>query len=81
MYVSQKQAATLNWVLLEVKLPREISKSPLATEMAISGFLQTAGASTKYNRDFEGKVPRYGSLEIASIEGVIHFYIRVQRMF
>ncbi len=67
--------------MLEIKLPREITKSPLATETAITGFLQTAGASTRYARNFEGKLPHYGSLEIASIEGVIHFYIRVQRRF
>ena len=67
--------------MLEVKLPREITKSPLATEVAITGFLQSAGASTVYARNFEGKLPHYGSLEIASIEGVIHFYIRVQRKF
>ncbi len=67
--------------MLEVKLPREITKSPLATEVAITAFLQAAGASTPYARNFEGKLPHYGSLEIASIEGVIHFYIRVQRKF
>ena len=81
MYIQQKYTASLDWVMLEIKLPREIFKSPLATEIAISGFLQSAGASTKYARNFEGKVPHFGSLEIASIEGVIHFYIRVQRRF
>jgi hypothetical protein len=73
--------ASLDWIMLEIKLPREITKSPLATETAITGFLQAAGASTVYARNFEGKVPHFGSLEIASIEGVIHFYIRVQRRF
>ncbi len=67
--------------MLEVKLPREITKSPLGTEVALTGFLQGAGASTRYARNFEGKLPHFGSLEIASIEGVIHFYIRVQRRF
>jgi hypothetical protein len=81
MYINQKYLASLDWVMLEIKLPREITKSPLATETAITGFLQSAGASTVYARNFEGKVPHFGSLEIASIEGVIHFYIRVQRKF
>jgi hypothetical protein len=81
MYINQKYLASLDWVMLEIKLPREITKSPLATETAITGFLQSAGASTVYARNFEGKVPHFGSLEIASIEGVIHFYIRVQRRF
>ena len=81
MYINQKYLASLDWIMLEIKLPREITKSPLATEVAITGFLQSAGASTKYARYFEGKLPHYGSLEIASIEGTIHFYIRVQRRF
>lgn len=81
MYINQKYMASLDWVMLEIKLPREISKSPLATETAITGFLQGSGIGTVYARNFEGKVAHYGSLEIASIEGVIHFYIRVQRKF
>ncbi len=81
MYINQKYLASLDWIMLEVKLPREITKSPLATQTAITGFLQSAGASTVYARNFEGKVPHFGALEIASIEGVIHFYIRVQRRF
>lgn len=81
MYINQKYLASLDWVMLEIKLPREITKSPIATETAITGFLQSAGASTVFARNFEGKVPHYGSLEIASLEGVIHFYIRVQRKF
>jgi hypothetical protein len=81
MYVNQKYLASIDWVMLEIKLPREIFKSPMATEIAISAFLQSSGASTKYARNYEGKLAYFGSLEIASIEGVIHFYIRVQRRF
>lgn len=67
--------------MLEIKLPREIMKSPLATEMAISSLLQSGGVSTWYVREFKGALPHYASLEIASIEGVIHFYVRVQKRF
>lgn len=81
MYINQKYMGSLDWIMLEIKLPREINKSPLATEVSIAAFLQSAGASTKYARNFEGKVPHFGSLEIASIEGTIHFYIRIQRRF
>ncbi len=81
MYINQKHLASLDWVMLEIKLPREITKSPLATEVAIAGFLQASGVGTVYARNFEGKLPSFGSLEIASIEGVIHFYVRVQRRF
>jgi hypothetical protein len=67
--------------MLEIKLPREIAKSPLATEMALGVFLQTGGIGTTFHRNFKGNLPIYSSLEIASLEGVIHFYIRTQRKF
>ena len=81
MYVQQKAFAKINWVMLEIKLPREINKSPLASEMAIASLLINSGVSTKYDRFFKGNLPIYSSLEIASIEGVIHFYVRIQRRF
>lgn len=80
-YVNQKHLNGLDWLMLEVKLPREISKSPYATELALSSLLQTGGLSHRYGKLFKGNMPIFSSLEIASIEGVIHFYIRIQRKF
>lgn len=81
MYINQKYIASLEWLMLEIKLPREITKSPLATETALAGLLQGSGISTAYARNFEGKMAIYSSLEVASIEGVIHFYIRIQKKY
>jgi hypothetical protein len=78
MYIQAKSLASLKWVMLEIKLPREILKSPLATEVAIATLLQGGGVSNKIARNFNGGLPIFSSLEIASIEGVIHFYIRIQ---
>ena len=81
MYIQQKAMAKIDWLMLEIKLPREITKSPLATETAIASLLQTSGVSNTYSRNFQGNLPVYSSLEIASIEGVIHFYVRIQRKY
>ncbi len=81
MYVNQKFLSKLEWVMLEIKLPREITKSPLATEVALASLLQGGGISNTYSRNFKGGLPAYSSLEIASLEGVIHFYIRIQKKF
>jgi hypothetical protein len=81
MYIQQKAMSKINWVMLEIKLPREINKSPLATELAVAALLLNSGVSTKLDRLFKGNLPIYSSLEIASTEGIIHFYIRVQRRF
>lgn len=81
MYVNQKHLNNIDWLMLEIKLPREIMKSPLATEVAISSLLQGGGLGTKYDRNYRGNLPVYSSLEIASIEGVLHFYVRIQKRF
>lgn len=81
MYINQKHLNSLEWLMLEIKLPRETNKSPYATEVAIACLMQTGGIGDKYARNFRGNLPIYSSLEIASIEGVIHFYIRIQKKF
>ena len=68
----------LDWVLLEVKLPREIAKGPAAMEMIFNTMYQTRDGSTlKQYR--EGFLRAWFSLEIASINGQIHFYIYTQK--
>ncbi len=83
MYINQKylNKTSTEYIMLEIKLPREIFKSPYATEAAIGSLLQTGGLSNWYAKLFKGNLPMYSSLEIASIEGVVHFYIRTQGKF
>lgn len=83
MYVNQKFIDKFNndMIMLEIKLPREIMKSPLATEIALASLLQTGGVGNWYARDFNGGLPAWASLEIASLEGVIHFYVRINKKF
>lgn len=83
MYINQKylNKTGQEYIMLEIKLPREIFKSPYATEVALASLLQGGGMSTWYNKHFQGNLPMYSSLEIASLEGVIHFYIRTQGKF
>lgn len=83
MYINQKWIQKWNEdsILLEIKLPREIMKSPLATEVALTAFLQNSGVSTWWHRNIRGQLPAYSSLEIASMEGVVHFYIWANKKF
>lgn len=67
--------------MLEIKLPREIFKSPLAAETALACLLQGGGISHRYARLYNGALPAFSSLEIASIEGVLHFYVRIQKKY
>lgn len=79
--------AKQEYVLLEVKLPKEIFKSPLAMEFFFNSLYQPFGEdkfSIKFDRwpwkisnDYywKGAVRAWFSLEICSINGKVHFFI------
>lgn len=62
-------------VLLEIKLPSETFKSPLAMELVLTGLYATSGEGTPIDRYWEGKTRAWFSLEIVSIGGDIKFFI------
>lgn len=62
-------------ILLEVKMPREITRSPRAMENALSNLWIDSGVTTFLNTAWQGQVLPYFSFEIASFGGQIHFYI------
>lgn len=74
-YVKTEWIRKQDKVLLEIKLPQETIKSPLAMELALLGLYQTGGEGTPIDRYWEGKVRPWFSLELVSIDGEIHFYI------
>lgn len=84
IYIAYKRAAFIesqNHILLEIKLPREILRSPKAMELALTHFHNGSGESTWWDRYINGKVRPWFSLEIASIEGNIHFYVWTRAQF
>ena len=77
-YVNAEFLSSLKWTLLEIKIPRDVYKSPLAMELILMNALHiTAGTNTWYQKYWQGRLRAWFSLEIASIEGRIHFFIRV----
>ncbi len=83
LYVNQKFISKVQdeTIMLEIKLPREIDKSPLAMEMVLSNMTQVGGVGDWKSRGIGGALPATFSLEIASLEGVVHFYIRTHKKF
>lgn len=75
-YIFQRSEfiARQKYVLLEIKPPRNLVKTPLAMEAFLSSINLTGGESTWYQR-FRGGIRPFYSLEIASFEGKIHFFI------
>jgi len=71
---------SIEWVTLEIKLPREILKSPLAMEVVLGAFHQTSDKKL-YHRVLQGFVRAWFSLELVSSGGEIHFFIRTPSFF
>jgi hypothetical protein len=64
-------------VLLEVRIPKQMTKSPLAMELFINT-LYNPVVGTLLDAYLKGKVRPWYSLELVSIEGAVHFYIWTQ---
>jgi hypothetical protein len=60
--------------LLEIKIPREMFKSPVAMELFLNSLSQTA-VGTVWDVYWKGRVRPWFSLELVSIDGQVHFYI------
>ncbi len=80
-YVKINFLAKQKWVLLEVKIPKETYKSPLAMEIVLSALHQTGGESNWYDRNILGKTRTWFSLEIVSIGGNLRFFIHTRDFF
>lgn len=73
-YTRSDFLASLKYAVLEVKLPKEMMKSPLAMEVFLTAIHNTSDGSN-FAQYWKGeKRPSY-SLEIVSIEGIVKFMI------
>jgi len=67
-------------MLLEIKIPKETMKSPLAMEIFFTSLYQT-GAATFKELYWYGKVRAWFSLELVSLGGQVKFFIWTQKKF
>ncbi|MFA6095374.1 MAG: hypothetical protein WC767_00815 [Candidatus Paceibacterota bacterium] len=74
-YAHYKWQVSRKYVVLEVKIPQETFKSPAAMELVLNALIQTGGEGTPHERYWKGKSRPWASLELAVIDGDIHFYI------
>ncbi len=68
------------FVMLEIKLPRIIEKTPIAMELVLASLYQ-AKTGDWFETWWEGYVKPWFSLEIVSFEGHVKFYIRTPAKF
>ena len=73
-YVQTRSFVRQNYVLLELKLPKDITRSPVGMELILTHIWQT-GAASYHETFWQGKIRPVFSLELVSDGGSVHFYI------
>ena len=80
-YVRANFISTKKYILLEVRIPREVSKSPKAMESIFAGIHGAARKGNLIDRYWDGWVTPWFSLEVIGDETGIHFYIWTMEFF
>ncbi|HBA46081.1 hypothetical protein A2W67_03795 [Candidatus Nomurabacteria bacterium RIFCSPLOWO2_02_40_28] len=75
-YIQQDFISGIDFVLLEIIPPRDVLRSPKAMELFLSNALYHWSMKGGKEEYWQGAVWFWFSLEIASIDGQVHFYIR-----
>jgi hypothetical protein len=65
--------------VIEIKIPRDVFKSPAAMEIVLLSLHQTGQESTAVDRYWKGQVRAWSSIEIASIDGEVRFYMWIRK--
>lgn len=81
IYRRSEFIAAQNYIVLEIKPPRNLVKTPLAMETFFSTLHVGPGEGNWHMRWIKGSVRPWWSLEIASFEGRVHFFIWTRASF
>lgn len=80
-YAQQQFIVSKERILLEIKMPKETYKSPLAMEAALTVFHQTGRETNWWKKYIKGGTRPWFSLEVVSIDGNIRFFIWTEESF
>jgi len=75
-YRQEKFIMGIKWVLLEIQVPRDVIKSPAAMELIFSNAFYHQSMKGFWEQFVIGAPWLWFSMEIVSIDGRVHFYIR-----
>ena len=80
-YLQLKAIKKIKWLLLEVKISRNIEKTPKAMEQIFSGLHGILAKIKFLDKYWKGKVQEWFSFEMAGINGSVYFFIRTPENF
>jgi len=75
-YRQERFIMGIKWVLLEIQVPRDVIKSPAAMELIFTNALYHKSGKGFWEQFIQGAPWFWFSLEIVSIDGRVHFFIR-----
>ncbi|MFH1193131.1 MAG: hypothetical protein V1656_02325 [Candidatus Jorgensenbacteria bacterium] len=78
LYMRQaKYKQDIKWVIMELKIPREVKKSPQAMEQVLTAIHSLRNAAGDIKEIYwDGEVTYWWSLEVVSFGGEIRFFVR-----
>lgn len=80
-YVSAGFMSKWKWTLVEIKIPREVAKSPKAMENILAVMHGSRRMGNLLERYWDGWTTAYFSLEIVGNETGVHFYVWTLEFF
>lgn len=81
-YIHERYIRSIKWDLIEVIIPKEIEKRPKNMEEFYSGIYSyyDVVVDTLYDIYLTGMIDAWFSFEIVSIDGDIHFYMKIPEL-
>lgn len=81
MFVRRTTILKIKWKLLEIKLPKEILKTPKAMELVFSSVHSIYSKIKFFDKWLKGKLQNWMTFELVGHAGGVHFYIRTPEEF
>jgi hypothetical protein len=80
-FIQERFISNIEWTLFEIKIPKDVPRTPAAMELVIQAMHQHGGVGTWIKRWIDGAVLMWFSLEMVSQGGRIRFFIRTPSKF
>jgi hypothetical protein len=80
-YIHLKYDLSVNWVTLELRIPQVVDKTPKVMEQIFSGLYALRTKIDWVEKYIDGKHQPHISLDITSLNGNIHFFIRTPEQY
>ena len=75
-FVTDRFILGMKWTLFEIEVPRDVEKTPMAMELILTNAMYHASVKGLWEVWISGAPHFWFSLEMAGIDGEVHFYIR-----